>query len=213
MSYIEHHINLSSNDKVWEQLFSQNTRAFLGFLIPIGAILICTLITQVEYRNNNWKQVHTTPQRLSTIFLAKFAILFSLTILVFFILNLGIIMHGILPCLIVDNHFPKDPIPFTFFFYETLKCFVLTLPIIAFQYFLSLHYKNFLVAVGVGLTVYVGTMPGIKMGDIGYFSPYSFVLNYFDQVITSKHYWMASAYFWILFILSYFLYINKGEKG
>lgn len=211
--YIQHHINLSTNEAVWEQLFSQNARPFLGFLIPIGAILICALITQIEYKNNNWKQVHTTPQHLSTIFLAKFTILLFLTILVFCFLNLGILMHGILPCLILENHFPKQPIPISFFFNGTLECFVLTLPIIAFQYLLSLHYKNFLVAFGVGLTVYVGTMPGIKLGNIGYFSPYSFVLNYFDQVITPKHFWMALAYFFILFLLSYFLYIHKGEKG
>lgn len=211
--FIQYHINLSKNNEVWEQLFSQNSRAFLGFLIPIGAILICTLITQIEYKNNNWKQVHTTPQPLSTIFFAKFTILFLFTILVFCLLNLGIIFHGVLPCLILDGKPPKQPLPYIFFFYETLKCFVLTLPIIAFQYMLSLYYKNFMIPFGIGLTVYVGTMPGVKLGNFGNLSPYSFVLNYFDQIITPKHYWMASGYFVVLLILNYFIYNNKSEKG
>ena len=211
--YIQNHINLSNDPGIWEDIFSQNARAFLGFMIPIGAMLICSLITQIEYRNNNWKQVHTSPQRLSTIFLAKFTILFVLTVLVFCILNLGIIMHGILPCLVLEGTFPRHPIPFKIFFFETLKCFVLTLPIIAFQYLLSLHFKNFMVAFGIGLTVYVGTMPGIKLGAISNLSPYSFVLKYFDQVITPTHCWMALASFGILFLASYLLYINKKEKG
>lgn len=211
--YIQHHINFWNQSEAWERIFSQNTRAFLGFLIPIGVILICTLITQIEYKNNNWKQVHTTPQRYSTIFLAKFTTLILLTVFVFLLLNIGILLHGIIPCLVVEGSFPKHPIPFKYFFFETLKCFVLTLPIIGFQYLLSLHYKNFMIAFGVGLTVYVGSMPGIKMGSIGYLSPYSFVLNYFDQVITTQHYWMALIYFVLLTILSYVLYLKKGEKG
>lgn len=211
--YIGHHINLSTNEDVWEKLFSQNTRAFLGFIIPIGAILICTLITQIEYRNNNWKQIHTTPQRFSSIFLAKFSILFALIILVFIALNFGILMHGILPVVLIAGEFPNSPIPFETFFFGTLKCFALTLPIIAFQYLLSLYFKNFLIPLGIGLTVYVGSMPGIKLGSIGYLSPYSYVLNYFDQVITTRHIHMALVYFAILSLLNYFLYINKGEKG
>jgi len=211
--YVQHHIGLWNQSESWERIFSQNTRAFLGFLIPIGVILICTLITQIEYKNNNWKQVHTTPQRYSTIFLAKFTTLILLTILVFLLLNVGILLHGIIPCLVLEGSFPKHPIPFNFFIYETMKCFVLTLPIIGFQYLLSLHYKNFMIAFGVGLTVYVGSMPGIKMGSIGYLSPYSFVLNYFDENVTVQHYWMAIIYFILLSIFSYVLYLNKGEKG
>jgi len=59
--YVQFHINLREPGVAWEKLFDQDVRGFVGFLIPIGVILICTLITQVEYKNNNWKQVHTTP--------------------------------------------------------------------------------------------------------------------------------------------------------
>ena len=211
--YLGYHINLSDNVHVWEGIFDKHSRAFIGFLIPIGVILICTLITQIEYKNNNWKQVHTTPQRYGTIFLAKFTTLFLLTVFVFILLNIGVLVEGILPCLIFDGQMPMHSIPFLPFLIGTIKCFILTLPIIGFQYLLSLYFKNFMIAVGVGLTVYVGSMPAIKLGSIGYLSPYSYVLNYFDQVITTQHYWMALCYFVFLFILSYVLYLNKEEKG
>jgi lantibiotic transport system permease protein len=211
--FLEYSINISEHTEVWERLFSQNSRGFLGFIIPIGAMLICALVTQIEYRNNNWKQVHTTPQKLSTIFLAKFTILIVLTIAVFAILNVGVLLHGTLPCLALDGTFPTAPVPYTYFFMQTVKCIVLTLPIIAFQYLLSLHFKNFMVAFGVGLTVYVGSMPGIRLGAIGNISPYSFVLKYFDQVITTTHCWLALAQFVVLFVASYILYKTKGDKG
>jgi len=211
--YIRNHMNRWPEAGAWDRIIDQNTRPFVAFLIPIGVILICTLITQIEYKNNNWKQVHTTPQKYSTIFLAKFTVLFGLTILVFSLLYAGIFLHGIIPCLILDGHFPKHPIPFGNIFLVSLKCFVLTLPIISFQYLLSLHYKNFMVAFGVGLTVYVGSMPGIKLGIIGNISPYSFVLNYFDLLIEPYHYWLALTSFGLTFILSFVLYLNKGEKG
>ncbi len=211
--FIQNHINLWDQLNVWEKVYAINARPFLGFLIPIGVILICSLITQIEYKNNNWKQVHTTPQRYWSIFLAKFVTLIMLTVFVFLLLNIGILLNGIIPCLVLDGRFPLKPIPMKYFMLETLKCFVLTLPIIGFQFLLSLHYKNFMVAFGVGLTVYVGSMPGIRMGDIAYLSPYSFVLNYFDEVIMTKHYWMALVYFVLLFISSYILYLNKEEKG
>ncbi|MFT4662216.1 MAG: hypothetical protein ACJA1H_002299 [Glaciecola sp.] len=210
---INNHINLSSNEAIWENLFSSNSRAFLGFIIPIGAMLICALMTQVEYGNNNWKQVHTTPQRLSTIFLTKFTVVIALTVIVFFILNLGITLHGVIPCLILDGRMPKRPIPIDFFFFETLKCFVLTLPIMAFQFLLSLHFRSFMVAIGIGLIVYVGSMPGIKLGAISNLSPYSFVLQYFDQVTTISHLWMSLIYFGVLILLSFILYYYKVAKG
>lgn len=211
--YIQTHINLWNPASAWERIFMQNARPFIGFLIPIGVILICTLITQIEYKNNNWKQVHTTPQKYSTIFLAKFTTLFLLTLFVFLLLNIGILLNGILPCLILTGQLPQSAIPYDFFFSETIKCLVFTMPIIGFQYLLSLHFKNFMISFGVGLTLYVGSMPGIKMGAIGYLSPYGFVLNYFDQVTQAQHYWMALVYFVFLFLLSYVLYLRKEEKG
>ena len=211
--FIGNHMNRWTEAGAWDRILDQNARPFVGFLIPIGVILICLLITQIEYKNNNWKQVHTTPQKYSTIFLSKFTILFLLAILVFLLLYIGILLHGIIPCLVLDGSFPKHPIPYGYLFLETVKCFILTLPIIGFQYLLSLHYKNFMVAFGVGLTVYVGSMPGIKLGIMGNLSPYSFVLNYFDLVIEPYHYWLAIIYFVLLFILSYVLYLNKREKG
>src|SRR6476620_10543444 len=41
-------------------------------LFPLFVILICTLLPQIEYRNNTWKQLFTSPQTKANVFLAKF---------------------------------------------------------------------------------------------------------------------------------------------
>lgn len=56
-----------------------------SFLLPMGLILATSLITQMEFRNNTWKQLHTTPQKYSTIFTAKFIVIIGLTLQFLFI--------------------------------------------------------------------------------------------------------------------------------
>lgn len=211
--YVGKHINQFKNPGAWEHIISQNTRPFLGFLAPIGLILICLLITQIEYKNNNWKQVHTTPQGYGTIFFAKFTVLIMITLFVIFLVNVGILLHGALPSLVLEGNLPKYSVPFSTLLSESIKCFMLILPIIGFQYLLSLHFRNFMIAFGVGLTIYVGSMPAIKLGLIGFLSPYSYVLNNFDMKIQNHHYLWAFVYFLGLFLLTYFLYIYKRRKG
>jgi hypothetical protein len=210
--YLGFHIDLWTENNAWERLYLQNSRPFAGFLLPIGVILICSLITQIEYRNNNWKQLHTTPQKYVTIFLAKFATLLVVTLIVFFFFNLGVIINGVAPNLIISGSLPRDLIPFRFFLDQTVKSFISILPIIGIQYLLSLYYKNFIVAIGAGLVLYVGSMPMSRV-DFSFLSPYSYALHYFDQNINDHHYSRAIIYFILLFIISFFLYLKKEEKG
>src|SRR5215211_5387036 len=58
----------------WEDLWKSSWESMAIFLLPIGVILASSLITQLEYKNNTWKQLHTTPQSLTTIFFAKLAV-------------------------------------------------------------------------------------------------------------------------------------------
>src|SRR5918993_775408 len=63
-----------SND-FWQKLWHQTWESMAAFLLPIGIILAVSLITQIEYKNNTWKQLHATPQRFLTIFSAKFVVI------------------------------------------------------------------------------------------------------------------------------------------
>lgn len=54
-------------DDFWQKLWNQSWESMEVFLLSIGIILATGLIAQIEYKNNTWKQLHATPQRLTTI--------------------------------------------------------------------------------------------------------------------------------------------------
>ena len=55
---------------------------------PVFVILVCTLLPQIEHRNNTWKQVFASPQTKGNVFLAKFLNINGL-IALFLIANLA----------------------------------------------------------------------------------------------------------------------------
>ena len=80
---------------IWEHYFTQLWSNTAGFLMPIGIILASSLITQIEYKNNTWKQLHTTPQSFTTVFFSKFTVILLMTAKFFIFFNIGILISAI----------------------------------------------------------------------------------------------------------------------
>jgi hypothetical protein len=115
------------------------------FFLPLGAILSTSLIAQIEYKNNTWKQLHTLPLSYTTIFFAKLTVIIVLMLQFFALFNLGIYLSAVVPYLLVGGTpYPAQPLPYALFLNENLLFFVDTLPIVALQYLISLRFKNFL---------------------------------------------------------------------
>ena len=205
---------------VWEIHFVSLMQNMKAFLLPMGVIMASSLITQMEFKNNTWKQLHTTPQSLPTIFLAKFSVIAIMTVKFFVFFSIGVILSGLIPCLIINGKLPEDPFPFLFFFKENFKVFILCLPIIAIQYLISLRFKNFLVPVGIGLIGLIGSMIGAAVWEYIYVSPYSYVfldrmknVDFFKGKIAINLYQGALIYFVMLMSISYVMFYAKKEKG
>ena len=58
----------------WERHWVESWESISIMILPLMVVLLTTLIIQVEYRNNTWKQVHVSPQTCGTIFSAKLAV-------------------------------------------------------------------------------------------------------------------------------------------
>lgn len=201
---------------IWQNHFMQLWNTMAGFLLPMGVILASSLITQMEYRNNTWKQLHTTPQSFTTIYLAKFSVILLMTLQFFVFFNIGIILSGIIPCLLFDKSLPNQSFPFEYFFKGNLKFFISCLPIIALQYLISLQFKNFLVPIGVGLLGLIGTLIALSWKYI-FLSPYSYgpltMMSARIESIPANIHVLAIGSFSLIMALSYILYIKKKEKG
>lgn len=207
-------MNSFSTGEPWERVCMIVFRPFAAFLVPLGGILVCCLLSQVEYQNNNWKQVHATPQPYWSVFLAKYSVLFLLIFGVSIVLNIGTIMLGVLPCLLLDGSLPASAFPVDFVLKQNLATFVYALPILAIQFLLSIRFKDFMIAIGIGFTIYIGTMMALRI-EFSYLSPYSFVLVYFDDLSGHEpiNYLLPIVYFSLISFASYVLYVTKKLKG
>ena len=212
---------LYSSDQFWTQLWQNSWESMAIFLLPMGVVLATSLITQIEYKNNTWKQVHTTPLSLTTIFLSKLAVIVIMMFQFFVLFNIGIYLSAIIPYLLVSGvPYPTAPFPYLYFLEQNLLYFIDCLPIIALQYLISLKFKNFLVPVGTGFVFWIGALASLPW-KYGYIIPYTYTtFLYLKSDVDNKanvpdfnFHWLAVGYFVMITLVSYVLYVTKREKG
>lgn len=198
----------------WETFFKNSWQSMNVMLLPMGIILAISLITQLEYKNNAWKQLHATPQSLTTVFVAKFVVILLMQVQLFVLFTIGIYLAALIPSLVVANvSYPAEPIPYLYFFRESVYYFIDALPIIAIQYLFALQFRNFLIPVGAGLILMVTGIIMISW-EYAYLYPYSYGTLYFVGKFPERnlHAW-ALGWFAGIMIVSYVLYLTKRDKG
>lgn len=201
----------------WTYFFFQVWQYMQVFILPMGLILATSLITQVEYRNNTWKIVHTAPQSYLHVFAAKFIVLLGMTGLFFIYFNATWLLAGIAPSLIFDGHFPPVEFPWEQFFSSNWKILLTCLPVLSLQFLLSLHFRNFLVSIGAGLLLLIASLILAGQWEYAYVIPYTYssysVMG--DPVFLEKiHMYAWSVGYFVLFLSgSYVLYNTNRAKG
>jgi len=157
----------------WRKSWNQSWESMEVFLLPVGIILATGLLAQIEYRNDTWKQVHTTPRGFTTIYLSKLLVVLLMLVEVFALFNVGIYLSALIPSALFGGvPYPTAPIPFAYFWAANVNFFVDCLPIVALQYLLSLQFKNFLVPVGAGFAIwFLGV--GMLSWEYSYLLPYN----------------------------------------
>lgn len=166
-------VHKGSLNAVFELGMERNGLVFF----PLYVILLCTLLPQIEYRNNTWKQVFAAPQSKATVFLAKFLninrliLLFLLTNLVYLALVI-VLMHFSDP----SRQLLAQPFDALKLLSATVNMYVTMLALCAFQFWLGLRFRNFVVPIAIGLTLWIlGMMMSLEFqsGFVDYF-PYDF---------------------------------------
>jgi hypothetical protein len=200
---------------VWEALFNRNWQLMGLLLLPMGVVLATSLIAQIEYRNNTWKQLCTTPQPLTTIFFAKLTVILVMLLEFFGLFTLGIWLTGAVPGLFYPGvAYPTEAFPWQLIASGSLRFFLDILPVVALQYLLSLQFRNFLVPLGAGLGLYVASMIAVHWRH-GNWIPYTYsAYNFMGKAPQRLHTHAWAAGYTVLFTgLAYILYITRKEKG
>lgn len=180
-------------------------------IFPLFLILGSTLLAQVEFKNNSWKQVMTSPQSKLEIFGAKFINLHLLLVLFLvlshlFVWMVCVLAHFVLPELDVLN----QPFNGQRVWIYNCNTYVTILALSAIQFWMGLRFKNFIVSVSIGLILWlIGTVLALQ-----YHSPYA---NYFPHsfhtFITNAEVKIRSCYYAIVILALGFLDFKNRRFG
>jgi lantibiotic transport system permease protein len=173
--------------KPWEMHLLQGWQAFSAFLLPMFVILICSLIPQIEYKNNTWKQVFASPQSIGNIFFSKYVAIAIMILFLFLMFNIFMILAGVIPNLVYSKYaFLENSIDWSALLKLNFKTFVALLGIVSIQYWLGLRFRNFIVPIGIGLGLLVAAMilsPWEHIDKVPYAFPF---LTFYSSTSSAK---------------------------
>ena len=146
-------------------------------LFPLFVILICTLLPQIEHRNNTWKQLFTSPQTKANVFLAKFMNVHLLMLIFLIATHLFMFLTIVAINFIKPNlDLFKHPFNESIVIINAANAYLIMLAVCSIQFWIGLRSRNFIAPIGIGLALWlIGTIIGIqyKSSLVNYF-PYSF---------------------------------------
>ncbi|HEY1112498.1 MAG TPA: ABC transporter permease [Chitinophagaceae bacterium] len=140
----------------WQLFFLEGWKGINFVILTWFVILLCTLLAQIEHRNNTWKQVFASPVPASQVFFSKFLGLQLLVVLFLVIYNTLMLASA------TALHFLSKELPFLDHHFDVRnwllmngKTYLAVLPISVIQFWLSLRFKNFIVPMGIGLALWL----------------------------------------------------------
>ena len=206
-------------NNAWENHFKAGWQALSVFLLPMFVILTCSLIPQIEYKNNTWKQVFASPQSMGNIFFSKFLTIHLMILFYFLLFDVFMIMNAITVNVFNKNYrFLHQPFDWLFLLKLTVKTYVSLLGITAIQYWLSLRFKNFVVPIGIGMALLITSLILLNWEHI-YKIPYAHPVLTFREIKKSNpsflanHEWNSIGYFICFTALAFADMKYRKERG
>jgi len=158
----------------WERLWTITWEATAILILPTLLLLVVTLVVHIEERGNAWKQVHATPQRFATLYVAKLVVLLLLLARFLILVILAMTVTGFIPPL-VDGRvpFPAVAWPTAIALDRATRYFVDSLPLITFQLLLALRFRTLMTPLGVGGAIWILSV-GTLNTAYSHWIPYSY---------------------------------------
>jgi hypothetical protein len=205
----------------WSKFWSMAWDSVALIVLPIVVMLITSVLVQLEYRNNAWKQTHASPQPLAAIYVAKLLVILTIIGVFFVVFNLALYLVAVAPLLFFPQaSYPVTPFPLAALIAMSLRYFIDILPIVALQYLLSLHFKSFLTPLGIGMAQLIVVLGCNSWKYICIFPSGCIVLDY---LMTSKMRMsvylpmslqsLALCYFALFALVGVWMYATKTDRG
>ena len=140
----------------WNYYFGQ-ARAMVSLVfLPMFIVLISTVLPQMEYRNNTWKQVLTSPQPLWHIYAARFLVV-QLLIAVFIVSHCllmgvsGVALNTIHPAF----EFYEHGLDWQQYLTGMGYSYISVMAISAIQFWAGMRMRNFFLPIAIGFTLWL----------------------------------------------------------
>lgn len=140
----------------WKTYLSESFIWFNIVSLPLFVLLTSTLLPQVEYRNNTWKQVLASPQPLLQIYLSRYAVLLSMITWFFLSHIIIVIVTGIAVGTLLPQYLLFDfPFDFQLMIKLAAKSAICVLAISAFEFWMGLRFRNFIAPIVIGFVLWI----------------------------------------------------------
>lgn len=184
---------------------------------PMYVTVITSLVVQTEYKNNTWKLVYTQPRSYADIFFSKFVVIQLLIMGSLLLFNISIIASGYLSDIFRPQYsFFEVPPPIAAFAKITARIYIASLCITAFQYWLSLRFKNYITSLGIGIGLTIMAIAILKWDKVVYF-PYAYpILTYFKAMQTkglANHEWYSLMGTAVALVFGFWNMVTRKERG
>jgi len=141
----------------WKEYIYHLQKFWAGLLLPLTIILEASLINSIEHSNNMWKQIYTLPVSKSSVYFYKLLSFLLLNILMAISLTFFVQLFGYLLMLFKPEFGFNAPSFFGESLLLSLKMMLASSAIIGFQFFLSFHFRSFIIPMVIGFCLTIGT--------------------------------------------------------
>lgn len=204
-------------DNHWITHITNNWQPMAAFFLPVFVIMLCSLVVQIEYRNNTWKQVYALPRSYADIFFSKFIVIQLLIIGCLVLFNIFLILTGYFSNIIHSEYkFNTTALPLDYMMRITGRLYLAVMAMTAIQYWMSLRIKNYIAPMGIGLALLITGMIIMPWEKIIYY-PYAYsAVTFFKKLSSnsiSDHEYYSMIWFAVVLGLAFFDSIRRRERG
>jgi lantibiotic transport system permease protein len=204
----------------WANYIYDNLAKNSSFFMPMMVVLITSMLVQLEVKNNAWKQVFATPATPTQLFFAKFMVIQLMILMYFVFFVVAHLITGVAIALVNSKFkFLTEMPDFWKIGKLALRYYFYLLPICAFQYWLSLRFKNFVVSFGVGMVLIISGLFALTWDHV-YSYPYvqAFLRTMHDVRVKMdpqfvwKTVWFTLGWFLLFTAANYIDFLKRKER-
>jgi lantibiotic transport system permease protein len=201
----------------WENHVKNTWQAAAALYFPFYVIIVTSLVVQIEYRNNTWKQVYASPRSYADIFFSKFCIIHLLILSSFLLFNTFVLTGAVVANAFRSRYtFFDNAVPWEKILRFTARQYIAVLAMTSIQYWLSLRLRNYIAPLGIGLALVIIGIVALGWDKIIYY-PYAYTAVTFFKTKQSNglanHEVYSLIWFVVILALAFRDTVKRRERG